>query len=405
MKITDIKYAMLDANPTIRITTDEETDGLAQIETMKPYLEPVIGFYKNRIIGTDPRDVARVMARIRNLGSFKPWGSVVSAIEMALWDLAGKAQGVPVYRLLGGKVRDKVRCYCGGAGPQMEGYEPEDYAKRAEAVLALPHGFDIMKFGLGLYIFAEKPDGMFLGEVPEMIPGPHTHIGGGFKPIRGQLTERGLNHLVRCVEAAKNAVGDKCGIAFDCGPKHTLISAMRLARALEPFSVMWLEDTLTGDYTPYNAVEAYRLLSDSTLTPIHTGEQVYLRQGFQELIERHAVDIVGPDPCDVGGIAELKWIAEYAALHDIMMAPHGVYNGPIGIASLVHVGATMPEENYLAFELPRLTPLSEELVKGLPKPLVRQSCIQVWDRPGLGVELNEQAVRRHLGEKAEAFLA
>jgi len=91
-----------------------------------------------------------------------------------------------------------------------------------------------------------------------------------------------LNHLVRCAEAAKNAVGDKRGIAFDCGPKHTLISAMRLAKALEPLNVMWFEDTLTGDYTPYNAVEAYRLLSDSTLTPMHTGEQVYFRQGFQE---------------------------------------------------------------------------------------------------------------------------
>ena len=100
---------------------------------------------------------------------------------------------------------------------------------------------------------------------------------------------------------------------------------------------MWLEDLLTGDYAPYVNADVYREVTRATSTPIHTGEQIYLRQNFKELIEGHAVNVVGPDPCDVGGIAELKWIAEYADLHGILMAPHGTGNGLLGLAALVQV--------------------------------------------------------------------
>jgi len=111
--------------------------------------------------------------------------------------------------------------------------------------------------------------------------------------------------------------------------------AIRLAKALEPLNVMWLEDLLTDDYTPYVMADVYREVTQSTTTPIHTGEQIYLRQNFRELIEKHAVRIIGPDPADVGGIAELKWVAEYADLHGILIAPHGVIDGLIGLAAHV----------------------------------------------------------------------
>ena len=114
---------------------------------------------------------------------------------------------------------------------------------------------------------------------------------------------------------------------------------------------MWLEDMITGDYIPYVNADRLPRGHPRTSTPIHTGEQIYLRQNFKELIEKHAVRVVGPDPCDVGGIAELKWIAEYADLHGILMAPHGTGNGLIGLAALVQVSATLPH-NYIAFEYP-----------------------------------------------------
>ena len=120
MKITDLKCTVLGSNPVIRITTDEGISGLAEVAALKYYLKPHIMFYKDFTVGEDPTDVERVMMRIRKGGGFKPWGSAVSAIEMALWDIAGKAAGVPVYKLLGGKIRDKVRVYNGAIRFPME---------------------------------------------------------------------------------------------------------------------------------------------------------------------------------------------------------------------------------------------------------------------------------------------
>ena len=153
----------------------------------------------------------------------------------------------------------------------------------------------------------------------------------------------------------KSVLGDEVGLALDCGPGWMVPDAIRLAKALEPLNIMWLEDMITGDYTPYVLADVYRDVTRSTSTPIHTGEQIYLRQNFKELIETQAVNVIGPDPADIGGIAELKWVAEYADLHGILMAPHGVFDGLIGLAALVQVCATMPQ-NYIAFEYPVAQP-------------------------------------------------
>lgn len=144
---------------------------------------------------------------------------------------------------------------------------------------------------------------------------------------RGLLTERGLQHVIACVEAMKTVLGDAVGLALDCGPRWTTPDAIRLARALEPLHVLWLEDLITGDYTPYVNANVYREVTRRTATPIYTGEQVYVRQNFKALIERQAVNIIGPDPCDVGGLAELTWVAAYADLHGLLMAPHGTADG------------------------------------------------------------------------------
>jgi L-alanine-DL-glutamate epimerase-like enolase superfamily enzyme len=141
----------------------------------------------------------------------------------------------------------------------------------------------------------------------------------------------------------------------------------------------------------------------STSTPIHTGEQIYLRQNFKQLIETHAVNVVGPDPADVGGLAELKWIAEYANLHGILMAPHGTGNGLLGLGALIQVCATLPN-NYIAFEYPSGTdPWWYEIVEGLPKQIVKNGMIDVIDRPGMGVDLIPEAARKYLKEEDAAF--
>ena len=220
---------------------------------------------------------------------------------------------------------------------------------------------------------------------------------------KGPLTERGLKHVIACVEAMKAEVGDDIGLALDCGPGWVLTDAIRLAKAVEPLNVMWLEDLISGDYSPYNLVDVYRDLTQSTSTPTHTGEQVYLRHNFKELIERHAVRIIGPDPADIGGLAELKWVAEYADLHGILMAPHGIYDGLIGLAGLVHVCATMGQ-NYIAFEYPVGKPdWWYDIITGLPNPIVTDGLIEVWDSPGLGVDFNVSAAQKYLLEEDKLF--
>lgn len=394
MKITDVKCTLLGDYPVVRIVTDAGISGYGQAESYKPYLKPHILFYRDFILGKDPTDVERVMLQIRRLGSFKPWGSAVSAIEMALWDIAGKAAGVPVYKLLGGKIRDRVRVYNGAVRFPMNGYSPQDYAENMARMKEAKEGFTIIKQAIAFHSpMPEKVPNFQYGEAKE----------GSRYPTRGLMTERGLKHVIACVEAMKEVLGDEIGLALDCGPGLTVPDAIRLAKALEPLQVMWLEDMLTGDYVPYVQADLYRQVTQSTSTPIHTGEQIYLRQNFMDLIERQAVNIIGPDPLDVGGLAELKWVAEYADLHGILIAPHGTGDGLIGLAGLVQVSATLPQ-NYIAFEYPvARQPWWYDIVEGLPDPIVQNSFIEVWDRPGLGIEINAKAARRYLPKGDEDF--
>jgi L-alanine-DL-glutamate epimerase-like enolase superfamily enzyme len=394
MKITDLKCAIIGQNPVVRIDTDEGIYGYGEAESAKPYLKPHVLFYKQYLVGEDPTNVERVMMRIRRMGSFKPWGSSVSAIEMALWDIAGKAAGVPVYKLLGGKVRDSVLVYNGGVRFPMEGNSPQEYAENMQQMKDSPEKFSIIKQGIGFHSGMPRrvPD-FFFGELQ----------GGAPHSNKGLLTERGLKHVIACVEAMKSVLGDEVGLALDCGPGWTVPDTIRVAKALEPYNIMWMEDTINGDYNPYVLADVYRDITMSTSTPIHTGEQIYLRHNFRELIEKQAVNIVGPDPADIGGLAELKWVAEYADLHGILMAPHGVFDGLIGLAGLVHACAAMPQ-NYIGFEYPLGKPdWWYEIVEGLPNPIVKDSRIEVWDRPGLGVDILPDKAEQYLREEDKGF--
>lgn len=395
MKITDLRCAVIGNSPIVRLTTDVGIDGFGEIESSKPYMKPVVEMYKPFLVGEDPTDVERCMQLIRRFAGFKPWGSAVSAIEYALWDLAGKASGLPVYKLLGGKVRDKVRVYNGGFRPPLTGYQPEDYAAHMQLMKDAPQGFTLIKEGLAFHSpMPREVPGFFYGE---------QRGGRASHPYRGLLTERGLNHVIACVVAMKEVLGDEIGLALDLGPGFMVPDAIRLARALEPYNIAWLEDMLTGDYVPWVHADQYREVTRATLTPIHTGEQIYLRHNFKDLIEKQAVRVIGPDPSDVGGMAELKWIAEYADMHGILMAPHGVIDGLFGLAAHVQVGATLPD-NFIAFEYPIGKPdWWYSIVRGLPDPIVVDGFIDVWDAPGLGLEFDVPAAAKYLASGDSGF--
>lgn len=396
MKITDLRCVLLGGSPVVRIVTDAGIDGFAQAETWKPFIRPQILMLKDLITGCDPTDVERVMQRIRHLGGFKPWGTAVSVVEIALWDIAGKAAGLPVYKLLGGKQRDRVRVYDGALREPLTDFTPEGYARNTAAMLALEEGFSIVKQPIGFHARME-------GGVTDFFYGDREHGGRHGTHESGLLTERGLQHMIDCVAAMKEVTGSRAGLALDCGPGWTLPDAIRFARAVERFDLLWLEDMLSGDYVPWCDASAYRELTSATSTPIHTGEQIYLRQNFKALIETGAVRVIGPDPCDVGGIAELKWIAEYADLHGILVAPHGTANGLLGLAALVQMSAALPR-NFIAFEYTIGDPhWWYDIVEGLPDPIVREGHIEVWDRPGLGVSLIPGKAKAHLAPADRDF--
>src|SRR3984885_1717467 len=155
IKITDLKCAIIGKNPVIRIVTDQGISGYAQAESAKPYLKPMVLFYKPYLIGADPTDVGRIMLRIRQLGAMKPWGAAVSAIEIALWDIAGQAAGLPVHKLLGGKIRDRVRPYGNsenniGATMTMP-RTPQDYAEFATKMKEAKEGYTLVKMPIGFH--------------------------------------------------------------------------------------------------------------------------------------------------------------------------------------------------------------------------------------------------------------
>jgi L-alanine-DL-glutamate epimerase-like enolase superfamily enzyme len=395
IKITDLRCAIIGRNPVVRIVTDQGVSGYGQAESAKPYLKPMVLFYKDYILGEDPTDVERVMLKIRRLGAFKPWGSAVSAIEIALWDIAGQVAGVPVYKLLGGKIRDRVRAYNGAVRFPMTGQTPQDYAENMAKMKEAKEGFTLIKQAVGFHNPAMMR-AMSNGWYDE----PRT---GASHADRGLMTERGLQTVIACVEAMKKVLGDEIGLALDCGPGWTVKDAITFARALEPLHITWLEDLITGDYMPYPGAEVFREVKQSTSIPIHTGEEIYLRQNFKDLIEKQAVDVVGPDPEDVGGLAETKWIAEYADLHGILIAPHGVFDGLIGLAAHVQLAAALPQ-NYIAFEYPVGQPeWWYQIVDGLPDPIMKQGFIDVWNRPGLGVTFNIPAAKSRLQAEDRGF--
>src|SRR6202522_307529 len=149
IKITDLRCTIIGRNPVVRIVTDQGISGYGQAESAKPYLKPMVLFYRDYLLGEDPTDVNRVMLKIRRMGAFKPWGSAVSAIEIALWDIAGQVAGEPVYKLLGGKIRDRVRIYNGAVRFPMTGHTPQDYAEIMQKMKDAKEGFTLLNKPVG----------------------------------------------------------------------------------------------------------------------------------------------------------------------------------------------------------------------------------------------------------------
>jgi len=393
LKIRSVRTAVVAANydwTFVRVEADNGLTGLGEC-FFAPGLTAIIRDLSAAILGEDPRNVDFLFRRLQRAasgaGSIAGYAyNAITGLEAALLDLVGKAHGVPVWQLLGGKHRDEVRlyadCHAGSGlesyGPAMMPREPEwylaekaklppdaddlspaGYAKRAREAVA--RGFDALKFDLD----------------------------AGFDALQAQI--RGLSPaeirlMAARVAAVREAVGPAVEIALDCHWRFPLADIVRIAQALEPYGILWLEDPVP----PLNP-QSFRTLRESTRVPLCTGENLFLRHGFRELIEQQSVHFVSPDLQKMGGLLEARRVADHADMYDILVAPHCIA-GPVGTMASVHFCAAIPNFAVLEFH-GQDVPFWEALVSGPEKPLIRNGRIRVPDAPGFGAELNEEAAR------------
>ncbi|MGD8810699.1 MAG: mandelate racemase/muconate lactonizing enzyme family protein [Gammaproteobacteria bacterium] len=331
----------------------------------------------SRLRGRNPLDVHRLFEELRRGGVFGGGQSgvyvaVLSAIETALWDLAGKALDLPVYQLLGGKFRDRVRVYMDTALYQSRLPTPEDFA--ASAREAVDMGMTAVKFDLDQ---ANDPN--------------------RYDAYNWTASPAELQRMVDQMSAARAAVGPNIDICADMHGRYDLPTGKRVAELMEPLNLMWLEEPVPADN-----VDAYKLISESTSTPICAGENLYLAHEFRRLLEIGAVDVIMPDLQKAGGLGEGQRIANLANLYYVPFAPHMVASY-LGAMASAHVCASVPNFMILEWQIYfHRDSMFEEIVE-FDGPMVDDGFIPLSEKPGIGVEINEDGMRRYAPEGVPFF--
>lgn len=401
LKITDLRVVVLGnvgRTPIIRIDTNQGISGLGEVRDGAD--ERYALFLKSRILGLNPCNVEMLFKIIRQYGYHGRQGGGVCAVEMALWDLCGKAYNVPAWQLLGGRYRDKIRLYADTPGAN----DPQAFAltmkKRVEE-----QGFTWLKMDLGIHVVANIPDALVNTKFWDGATGQYdlrdyTGYGNTLHPFtQVQITEKGLEGLTQYVEDVRNAVGYEIPLSADHFGHFDVNNAIRFGKAMEKYRLAWLEDMVPWFYT-----DQCKTLSDAIETPIATGEDIYLlKGGFKPLLDLHAVDIIQPDLVTSGGLLETKRIGDYAEECGIAMAMH-MAGSPVCFMANVHCAAAT--QNFLALEHHSVdVPWWGNLVKMIGvQPMITKGFANVpLDAPGLGIDLNEEEVRKHLHPKAKGY--
>jgi L-alanine-DL-glutamate epimerase-like enolase superfamily enzyme len=386
LRITDLRVATVAGLPMrctlIRIDTNQDIYGLGEVRDGAS--ERYALMLKSRLLGENPCDVDRLFRKVKQFGGHARQGGGVCGVEMALMDLAGKAYGVPAYQLAGGKFRDRVRCYCDTPSTP----DPKEMGRRLKARMEM--GFTFLKMDVGIQLCKDIP-----GTV--CAPSGMLETRTVMHPFTGiQLTDRGVAVLADYVAAVREGVGYEVPIAADHFGHIGVESCIRLARALDRYTLAWLEDMI-----PWQFTDQYVRLSESCETPICTGEDIYLKEGFRPLFEGRGIAVAHPDPATSGGILETKKIGDMAQEHGVAMALHMAGSPVLAMAS-VHIAAAT--ENFVVLENHSVdTPWWNDLVTGLPGPIIQNGTIQVPEAPGLGIDLNEETLRAHLDPKGPGY--
>ncbi len=363
-----------------------DTYGLGECYPSAPAaaIHNIIQSLGEELAGEDPRNVERLAEKLRlwNIFTGGQGGSVttaISGIEMALWDLAGKLQNVPVYRLLGGAFRTNIRLYadCNAGTVDAAAHHVYDVregalvgddeaASLAEATKAeVARGFTALKFDI------------------DDITGPMHRDYWNRTASAAEIAV-----MVGKVEAVRNAVGPEIDVAVDMHGRYDVPTSIRVAQALEPYNLMWLEEPV-----PPENIEALAEVRRKTSTPICAGENLYTRFQFQPLLAAHAVDVVMPDLAKCGGLAEGKRIANMAEMDYIPFSPHNV-SSPIGTIAMAHVCAAVSNFTVLEWHAADL-PHWADFVHYSGDEIIVNGAIQLTEAPGLGLELNEEVAFEH----------
>ena len=366
LKIADVRTAQVRVHGLqthIRVYTDQGLYGQGESTDAAVGTISLVNQFRRILVGQDPLNVDALWERIRVSGIFAgaqggQYVTALTGLEIALWDLAGKALGLPVYQLLGGKFRDKIRIYCDSDMDDPLG--PESDKK-------LPwikdQGFTAMKIDL------------------DDATDPHR-----FDRANWTANNAEVDRMVNWVKHVRESIPKEMELACDMHGRYDAGTAKRVAKELEPFRLLWLEEVV-----PPENIDAMADVRHSTSTPIAAGENLYMRWGFRELLEKKAVDIIQPDIQKTGGLSEGKKISNLAQTYYVPVAPHCVVS-PIGMMSTAHMCATIP--NFLCCEWHWIN--FPDLWKNWVKEgeIIQKGYVTVTDKPGLGVEMNEEVARK-----------
>ncbi len=383
LRITDLRVATIThapmTDPIIRIDTNQGIYGLGEVRdgASKTYALML----KSRILGENPCNIDRIFRKIKQFGGESRQAGGVCAIEMALWDLAGKAYNIPVYQMLGGKFRDKVRCYA----DTTESDDPHIYGDRLKK--RKEQGFTWLKMDLGVDLMKNVAGTITRPEGVSIMQGADTpHMFTGI-----ELTPKGIETMANFVSVVRDYVGYDVPLSCDHFGHIGVKSCIRLGKALEKYNVAWLEDMV-----PWQYPELLKEIKQAVDIPLCTGEDIYLQNGFIKLAQEHAVDILHPDLATSGGIMETKKIGDAIEAYGIPMAMHFAGSPVSCMASVQCAAAT---NNFLVLENHSVdVPWWSDLVEGVEKPIVNHGFITVPEHPGLGITLNDEVMKQHLLE-------
>ena len=406
LRITDMRVAEIVGAPfrssLLKIYTNQGIVGLGEVRDGASSTFALT--LKSRLLGENPCDVDRHFRRIKQFGGHGRQGGGVSAVEIALWDIAGKAYGVPVYQFLGGKFRDRVRMYSDTDASVPSGTET---GKRLKERMAL--GYTFLKMDLGLAQIMHVPGAVnapagvldgYRGQTERFAVktlddrrrrNASYDVHNVRHPFTGlHFTEKGLDLLEQYLAEVRAEIGDEVPLSIDHLGHISLNDGIRLARRIEKYTPAWLEDVIPWQYT-----SQYQELARSTSVPICTGEDIYLKENFVPLLESGGVAVIHPDLLTSGGILETKKIGDAAGDHGVAMAIH-MAESPIAAMAAAHVAVAT--ENFLALEQHSVdVPWWDDIAVGLPKPIVQAGFIHVPDKPGLGIDdIDDAVIREHL---------